>query len=134
MSSTITSSKLTCVLDRFQGANFLKKCAFSSDSLPKSNEQITFDSYYDEDFMDGNTLNFLISIMSPPTLHSSLQITAEGSRFTPEFIGTTLAAALEDDGTMKAQYETYFVDREHRPNPKDYFPDEQLLQFTIVKS
>jgi hypothetical protein len=32
----------------------------------------------------------------------------------------------------KVEYETYFVDEEYRPNPKDYFPTEQLLQFTII--
>lgn len=29
--------------------------------------------------------------------------------------------------------ETYFLDEEYRPNPKDYFPSEELLQYNIRK-
>jgi hypothetical protein len=67
-------------------------------------------------------------------LTSSLQIVGEQSRFIPEFIGTTIAAMWRKEMGCKVEYETYFVDEEYRPNPKDYFPTEQLLQFTIRKS
>jgi hypothetical protein len=75
----------------------------------------------------------LISIFRPATLGASLQITGEGSRFSPEFVGTTLTALLDAEFGIRARYETYFVDQEYRANPKDFFPNEQLLQFTLTK-
>ena len=92
-----------------------------------------FDIYDDEDLRDGLAVNCLISLFRPATLTSSLQITGEGSRFMPEFIGTTIAAMWKEElGLVKnVAYETYFVDAGCRPNPKDYFPNEQLLQYTI---
>jgi hypothetical protein len=90
-----------------------------------------FDELDDSDLASGVSVNCLVSIYSPATLGASLQITGEQSRFIPDFVGTTLAAMWESVG-IKASYETYFVDPEYRPNPKDYFPNEQLLQFTLT--
>jgi len=104
----------------------------ASSSLPPRTGYNVFDTYDDEDLMSGSSVNVLISIFNPATLGASLQITGEGSRFSPEFVGTTLAALWEEAG-IYASYETYFVDPVYRPNPKDFFPDEQLLQFTLTK-
>jgi len=106
---------------------------------------------YDNDDLEGNVpVNCLISLYNPATLTSSLQIVGEQSRFIPDFIGTTIAAmwreelgqsnansdrsgASGDIGRIKADFEAYFVDGEYRPNPKDYFPNELLLQYTILQ-
>eukprot|EP00957_Ditylum_brightwellii_P062890 4771730-Ditylum_brightwellii.AAC.1 len=58
----------------------------ASSSLPPRTGYNVFDTYDDEDLMSG-----------------------EGSRFSPEFVGTTLAALWEEAG-IYASYETYFVD------------------------
>ena len=92
-----------------------------------------FDEFDDEDFSSGQQVNVLISILRPSTLGASLQITGEGSRFAPDFVGCVLASVWEKYG-CKVMYETYFVDNEYRPNPKDFFPDEQLFQFTLIPS
>lgn len=90
-----------------------------------------FDEFDDDDFSSGLSINALLNVMRPATLGASLQITGEGSRFQPDFIGCTLAALWEECG-YKVTYESYFVDNEYRPNPKDFFPDEQLYQFTLA--
>ena len=138
-SSTGTPSKLTetvpivqQILQYFQSNNFI-----ASYRLGDANEDIRtgsniFDVYDDEDIDAGLSINCLISLFRPATLTSSLQIVGEGSRFMPEFIGTALAAMWREKG-FKVEYETYFVDEEYRPNPKDYFPSEQLLQYTLKK-
>lgn len=95
-----------------------------------------FDIYDDEDLIDGNQINCIVSIFNPATLGSALQITGEGSRFAPEFLGVTLLALWEQEefakfGIQKGSYETFFVDSVYRPNPKDYFPDEIIYQFTL---
>ena len=92
-----------------------------------------FDEFDDDDFMSGLSVNALLSVVRPATLGASLQITGEGSRFAPDFIGCTLAALWEESG-YDVSYESYFVDNEYRPNPKDFFPDEQLFQFTLTPS
>jgi hypothetical protein len=89
-----------------------------------------FDDYDDEALQAGATVNCLVSVFEPATLGASLQITAEQSRFAPEYVAPTLAAVWESAG-IKATWETFFVDNEYRPNPKDYFPNEQLIQFSL---
>jgi len=99
-----------------------------------------FDSYDDEDLTTGRDVNFLLSLDRPTTLGASLQITGESSRFTPEWVGPMLMAMWEEElsgaggaggGEVRAQVEGYFVDGTYRPNPKDFFPEELLLQFTL---
>jgi hypothetical protein len=88
---------------------------------------VIFDNLDDEELSTrGGSINCLVSIYDPATLGSALQITGEGSRFVPDFVGTTLAAAWErmlnghDDngGDVVVTYESYFVDPIYRPNPK----------------
>lgn len=85
----------------------------------------------DEALADGGTVDFLVSVLEPVTLGSALQITGEQSRFSPDLIGPTLAALWEDKAGLSCTWETYFVDSTYRPNPKDFFPNEQLLQYTL---
>ena len=107
----------------------------------------------------GVSVNPLVTIVESATLGASLQLNGEGSRFVPDWLGPTLAALWEggdelwcktttpsndhdhDDpnGNRQRQqsrrqvsWEAFFVDPVYRPNPKDYFPTEQLYQFTIV--
>ena len=71
--------------------------------------------------------------VSPISLiFNALQINGEQSRFGPDYVATTLAAVWEAAG-IRSSWETFFVDPEYRPNPKDYFPNEQLIQFTLTK-
>ena len=91
-----------------------------------------FDRYDDEDVLSGASVNCLLSLFRPATLGASLQITAEGSRFLPDFVGPVLAALWEGVG-LRVEYESYFVDSTYRPNPKDFFPDEMLIQFTLSR-
>jgi hypothetical protein len=123
------------ILKEFQSNNFITSYRLGDD---KNDDLRTgsnvFDVYDDQDIESGLSINCLVTLLKPATLTSSLQIVGEGSRFIPEFIGTTIAAMWRKEMGLKVQYETYFVDEEYRPNPKDYFPSEQLLQFTISKS
>ena len=118
------------ILDFFDDANFIKGYRLGEKNDVRSGKNV-FDSYDDDDIQSGLSVNCLVSLFRPATLGASLQITGEGSRFSPDFLGCTLAAFWEKELSLSAEYETYFVDEEYRPNPKDYFPDEQLLQFTI---
>ena len=123
------------VLDLFNTTEFYSSYRLGEQPLkdvaPRIGKDV-FDEYDDDDINSGTTVNCLISMFQPTTLQSSLQITGEGSRFSPDFVGATLAAYWEDLG-LTVEYETYFVDAEYRPNPKDYFPNEQLLQFSLTK-
>ena len=123
------------VLDLFNTTEFYSTYRLGEQPLKDVAPRIgrdVFDEYDDDDINSGTTVNCLISMFQPTTLQSSLQITGEGSRFAPDFVGATLAAYWEDLG-LTVEYETYFVDAEYRPNPKDYFPNEQLLQFSLTK-
>ena len=123
------------ILELFKESNFIVSYRLGPSEYYANNKNIQplFDRYDDQDFLEGATLNALISVFEPATLGAALQVTGEGSRFAPDFIGCTIAAAFEDLlGKVDVSYETYFVDSTYRPNPKDYFPDEQLLQFSIT--
>ena len=118
------------ILDFFNDGNFVKGYRLGEKNDVRTGENV-FDSYDDDDIQSGISVNCLVSLFRPATLGASLQITGEGSRFSPDFLGCTLAAFWEKELSLVVEYETYFVDEEYRPNPKDYFPNEQLLQFTI---
>lgn len=133
------------ILDVFQSSGFCKEYRLGDavDSLmaaknrkdESTRQQPIFDSLDDDALMNGATVDCLVSLFETATLGASLQITGEQSRFTPDFVGPTLAALWEDSLVgVKTSWETFFVDNEYRPNPKDYFPNEQLLQFSISKS
>lgn len=121
------------ILEAFKGNNFISTYRLGDKNDDFRTGLNIFDSYDNEDIDSGLTVNCLISLLRPATLTSSLQIVGEGSRFMPDFIGTTIAAMWRKEMGLKVDYETYFVDEEYRPNPKDYFPSEQLLQYSIRK-
>merc|ERR1712238_335425 len=91
-----------------------------------------FDEFDDESFSMVGTANCLVSIYEPATLGASLQINGENSRFAPDFVGTSLAAIWEKNVGIQSTWDVFFVDPEYRPNPKDYYPNEQLLQITLT--
>lgn len=126
LTSTIPAVKE--IMDLFQASQYCK-----SYRLGEKDQLVIFDEYDDEDLASGATVNCLVSVFEPASLGASLQISGEQSRFTPEFVGVTLSSMWEKAG-IKTSYETYFVDNEYRPNPKDFFPNEQLLQFTLTKA
>ncbi|KAL7497625.1 hypothetical protein ACHAWT_009168 [Skeletonema menzelii] len=95
-----------------------------------------FDELDDDEISSPNgagSVNCLVSIFDPATLGGALQITGEGSRFSPDFVGPTLAALFERVGNCAVNFESYFVDPVYRPNPKDFFPNERFYQFTIAR-
>lgn len=132
---TGTIPALIQILDYYQSSGFIKGYRLGEKNDDVRTGTNIFDQYDNEDLESGTSVNLLLSIFRPTTLGSSLQITGEGSRFSADFISPTIAALWEDQlgGELfsKVDYEGYFVDEEYRPNPKDFFPDEQLLQFTV---
>lgn len=139
--STKKKKKLTQIvqilielLDSFKSIGFIQdyRLGEKNDIQQRMGKNI-FDEYDDDDIDSGLNVNFLVSVFRPATLGSSLQITGEGSRFSPDFVSPTIAALLEEQCGLKVEFEEYFVDEEYRPNPKDFFPNEQLLQFTLSR-
>lgn len=120
---------------RIEGDPETTVVASSSSTTATTTTQL-FDTFDDDALRAGATVDCLIGTIDPATLGASLQIVGEGSRFTPDgMLGATLAALWEESGTIRvASWETYFVDNVYRPNPKDYFPDEQLLQFSLTRA
>ncbi|KAI2488771.1 hypothetical protein MHU86_25825 [Fragilaria crotonensis] len=125
---TSTVDSMTEILECFTSSQYCTGYRVAGD---KEDDSAMFDELDDNDLTSGGSVNCLVSIYFPATLGASLQITGEQSRFIPDFVGATLAAMWESAG-IESSYETYFVDPEYRPNPKDYFPNEQLLQFTLT--
>mmetsp|Transcript_22914 Transcript_22914/g.32064 ORF Transcript_22914/g.32064 Transcript_22914/m.32064 type:complete len:362 (+) Transcript_22914:154-1239(+) len=114
---TATVPYMIEILNLFKDSKFCESYRIGAEQNDKKDDAIGFDEFDDEDLQGGAPVNCLVSVYSPATLGASLQITGEKSRFSPEFVGTTLAAMWESAG-IKVSYETYFVDREYRPNPK----------------
>jgi len=130
---TDTIPLLIQILDSFQSIGFIKSYRLGEKNDDVRSGTNIFDEYDNEDIQTGLNVNLIVSIIRPATLGSALQITGEGSRFSPDFISPTIAAMFEEELQLKVDYEAYFVDEEYRPNPKDFFPDEQLLQFTLSR-
>ena len=122
------------LLSALQSTNFCT--SFRLGETPKSKDEpaIFLDEIEQDAYLAGATVDALLSIINAATLGSSLQITGEQSRFIPDLCGPTLAALWEYQlPGCSVTWETYFVDPEYRPNPKDYFPNEQLFQFSLAK-
>jgi len=154
VSLTDTIPTMLQILDLFNSTNYLSSYRIVGDeaaATAKTKKTATtttttqsntnaFDSYDNEDLTSGQDVNFLLSLNRPTTLGASLQITGESSRFTPEWVGPMLMAMWEEElsvgssgssSSVRAQVEGYFVDETYRENPKDFFPEELLLQFTL---
>lgn len=119
------------VLEAFKKCGFCKDYRIRGDDTKDATDPV-FDVLDDESLAAGGTVDCLVSVFEPATLGASLQITGEQSRFGPDFVGSALTALWETAG-VKSSWETFFVDPEYRPNPKDYFPNEQLIQYTLSK-
>ncbi|VEU44113.1 unnamed protein product [Pseudo-nitzschia multistriata] len=124
------------LLNVFKTSGYCKNFRIrSSDNADAMGDDLPlFDELDDESLSMVGTSNCLVSIFEPAVLGASLQINGENSRFAPDFIGTSLAAIWEKYGGIRSTWDVFFVDPEYRPNPKDYFPNEQLLQITLNKS
>mmetsp|Transcript_1227 Transcript_1227/g.2228 ORF Transcript_1227/g.2228 Transcript_1227/m.2228 type:complete len:374 (-) Transcript_1227:73-1194(-) len=123
------------VLDQFQSTAYCSSYRLGDKNDEERSGLKVFDELDDEEISSPNcagSVNCLVSIFDPATLGGSLQITGEGSRFSPDFVGPTLAALFERVGA-KVDFESYFVDPVYRPNPKDFFPNERFYQFTIAR-
>lgn len=127
---------ITELLNVFKGSGYCKNFRIRSsdnDGAADVDNLPVFDELDDESLGMVGTTNCLVSIYEPAVLGASLQINGENSRFAPDFIGTSLAAVWEKYGGIRSTWDVFFVDPEYRPNPKDYFPNEQLLQITLNK-
>ncbi len=125
------SSSIPCVvevLDFFVSTNLCQTYRLGEKI---DDEYLFLDDIDNQAWSKGVSVDCLLSIFESATLGSSLQITGEQSRFIPDIVGPTIAAVW--DTQTSVQWETYFVDPEYRPNPKDYFPNEQLFQYTLAK-
>ena len=118
------------LLELFKSSQFCKGYRIRGDDM--DSEDFVFDELDEESLSTGGTVDALVSIYEPATLGADLQITGEQSRFAPDFVGATLTA-LWGTANLKVAWVTFFVDPEYRPNPKDYYPNEQLLQYTLSK-
>ncbi len=124
------------VLDLFQSTSYCYSYRLGDKNDEERSGLKVFDELDDEEISSpngGGSVNCLVSIFDPATLGGALQITGEGSRFSPDFIGPTLAALFEKVDHCTVNFESYFVDPVYRPNPKDFFPNERFYQFTIAR-
>lgn len=136
-----TNLAVSEMLDLFASSNYCKGYRFTEQQQGSSATAAApgvggklFDEYDDDDLASGASVNVLVSIYDPATLGACLQLTGEQSRFWPDFIAPSLAALWETAlPGIQVNWEVYFVDSTYRPNPKDYFPDEQLFQFTLTR-
>lgn len=128
-SLTNTVPALLEILDLFVASGFCSSYRLGGEDASRRGRDV-FDTLDDEDLRSGLSVDCLVSVYEPAVLSASLQITGESSRFSPDFVGSTLAAMLEER-LVASRYENYFVDPVYRPNPKDFFPNERLFQFTL---
>ena len=120
------------LLELYKASGFVSRYQLGGEDETRRGKNV-FDELDDDDIASGSSVDCLVSIYEPAILSGALQITGEGSRFAPDYVGQTLSAAWEAAGIL-AKEETYFVDSVYRPNPKDFFPDERLIQFTLKKA
>lgn len=114
------------ILDLFSSSNYCTSYRLGDKNDVERTGKNMFDALDDKDISSGaGSVNCLVSIFDPGELGGALQITGEGSRFTPDFIGPTLAAVWEGmgadvsgGGMVLVGFESYFVDPVYRPNPK----------------
>jgi len=97
----------------------------------KEEKDLVFDKLDDEALLSGASVDCLVSVYKPATLGASLQITGEQPRFAPDYVRATLVAMWESKG-IQWSWEVFFVDPKYLSNPKDYYPKEKLLQFTLT--
>jgi len=131
------------ILTLFQSANYCTNYRLGDKNEIERTGLTVFDQLDDEEISSptgGGSVNCLVSVFDPAALGGALQITGEGSRFAPDFVGPTLAAVWERVGggegvgtAVSVSFESYFVDPVYRPNPKDFFPNERFYQFTIAR-
>lgn len=140
LSLTDTLPCIIEILNLFQSTNYCTSYRLGDKNDEDRTGLGVFDSLDDEEISSptgGGSVDCLVSIFDPATLGGALQITGEGSRFAPDFVGPTLAAVWErvggDGGAVAVRFESYFVDPIYRPNPKDFFPNERFYQFTIAR-
>jgi hypothetical protein len=124
--------EVTQVLDLLRESNFIQDYRLGEDPPGNQPQPLPVaDELDDEALAAGGAVDLLVRVMGTATLGAALQINGEGSRFSPDFVGPTLAALWEERAGLACTWETFFIDPVYRPNPKDYYPTEQLWQFTL---
>ena len=120
------------VLNLFQESQFCSSFRIGDKNDETRSGAQVFDELDDQELLDGGSVNCLISILNPATLGGALQITGEGSRFAPDFIGPTIAAVWEKvqsggkGNRIAVEWESYFVDPVYRP--KDLCRLNEILE------
>lgn len=139
LSLTETVPCIIEILNLFQSTSYCTGYRLGDKNDEERTDSGVFDALDDEEISSptgGGSVNCLVSIFDPAALGGALQITGEGSRFAPDFVGPTLAAVWErvgGNGAVTVSFESYFVDPVYRPNPKDFFPNERFYQFAIAR-
>ena len=122
LSLTDTVPSIIEILNLFQSTKYCTGYRLGDKNDEDRTGLNVFDQLDDEELSStgaGGSINCLVSVFDPATLGGALQITGEGSRFAPDFVGPTLAAVWERvGGGVAVSFESYFVDPVYRPNPK----------------
>jgi hypothetical protein len=127
-----TIEALDELLTLFQSTGYISSYRLGEQVKPGQEQYPLFDELDDAALKSGSSVDCLVTVNQPAILRASLQIVNEQSRFLPDFVGPTMAALWEAAG-LSTTWEVFFVDPDYRPNPKDYFPTEELFQFTITR-
>jgi len=96
-------------------------------------DDFTFDAGdYDPAFWkeDSPPTSVELTFDSPATMQACLQMGGQGARLTPDYVAAVLTAYLEECG-VSAEYSSYFVDKQYRPNLDDYQPTQVLAQMNL---
>jgi len=143
--STTVESAFTPVLTAFVSSNLIESYTLQSgDGLPRdlppstSSSPLTpnfkpFDIYDDEDYEVGRDVNMVLEVKKPAWLTSAFQINGENSLFSPSFLSPTLSSSILSTDVSLRPVQSYFIDDTYRPNPTEFYPSSEILQFTFYK-
>jgi len=107
------------ILETFAAINFISKFSVDTSDIDAS--------YFSP---DGPPTSFSFTFDAPATLQAMLQMSGEGTRFKPDYVGIALGSYFAQC-SIAADYASYFVDTQYRPNPDDYQPTQVLAQFNL---
>jgi hypothetical protein len=134
--SSIVTLAFKTILDEFVASGLVEGYRVQDGDGVVSGESGTFDpfdGYDDSDFELGREVNLVISLKRPAWLASALQVNGESGLFAPEFLAPALRESLGGTRVGCKPVQNYFVDDVYRPNPTEFYPTEELLQFTLFK-
>lgn len=143
--STTVESAFTPVLTAFVSSNLIESYTLqsgdgkarsaspSTSSSPPTPNFKPFDVYDDEDYDVGRDVNMVLEVKKPAWLTSALQINGENSLFSPSLLSPTLSSSILETEVSLRPVQSYFIDDTYRPNPTEFYPSSEILQFTFYK-